>query len=427
MRFSFGWKTVAIGIAVLTISVVGALSGMEYYTSQSTFCGLGCHIMAEPYNAWKSSKHYAENNEKGEQAECVVCHFLPGEKRTLTAKFKGLRHAAAYFFDPYAPLPIRAKLRDGSCLTSGCHSKEKFQDKEIEYINSTTFKHKIHFEKGLEGLNLNCTTCHFKYTVEKHFEVPKELCSLCHLKPKKIIGDDPDAVEVKFETVKFNQGLAKCDMCHKIPTKSLQKQKSEDDTSQQPITHQTLQKAGVSCESCHIHVVKGTGKVVLGKINAGGCLTCHNVTADLVAKVSDKKLMHDKHVESQKAGCFDCHDVIQHGEKKNYMDDVRLNCTLCHPDHHKFQKMLLAGETVVEGVSGAPGFMDAVKTNCTGCHIRIAHNKGQVVKTGTGEACAACHTKEHSKMLQDWKDFLGREVEASRKSRKRRSWSWRMP
>ncbi|MEW8469090.1 MAG: cytochrome C, partial [Candidatus Thiodiazotropha sp.] len=31
-----------------------AWSGVEYYTSQSSFCGGSCHTMTEQYEAWKS-------------------------------------------------------------------------------------------------------------------------------------------------------------------------------------------------------------------------------------------------------------------------------------------------------------------------------------------------------------------------------------
>jgi hypothetical protein len=60
--------------------------------------------------------------------------------------------------------------------------------------------------------------------------------------------------------------------------------------------------------------------------------------------------------------------------------------------------------------------MDAVKTNCVGCHTKAEHSKGHLVKTGSGETCAKCHTPEHVKMLDDWKKTLEREVEFAKET-----------
>ena len=89
---------------------------------------------------------------------------------------------------------------------------------------------------------------------------------------------------------------------------------------------------------------------------------------------------------------------------------MRSVCAQCHSDAHRFQRILLAGETVSENVSPVPGLMNAVKTNCTGCHTETKHKNGQAVKTGSAETCAKCHTPDHRKMLDDWKKTLESEV-----------------
>ena len=91
-----GWNTVLIGIVGLVVLGVAAWKGMGAYTAQSSFCGGSCHAMTEPYESWKVSKHYARNNAKSEEAGCVDCHFLPGEKKSLKAQVQGLRHLAAF-------------------------------------------------------------------------------------------------------------------------------------------------------------------------------------------------------------------------------------------------------------------------------------------------------------------------------------------
>jgi hypothetical protein len=115
-------------------------------------------------------------------------------------------------------------------------------------------------------------------------------------------------------------------------------------------------------------------------------------------------------VAGRRADCLNCHEPSRHGAKLDYLDDIRTNCVQCHADQHRFQRILLTGERVSEGLSPVPGLMDAVKTNCAACHIKIKHGRGQLVKTGSGDTCVKCHTPGHSKMLDDWKQTLESEV-----------------
>lgn len=425
--FSVTWASAAIIVIISAAALTGAWYAQESYTSKSEFCGGSCHTMDEQYTAWQNDKHHASKSADGTQAECVDCHFLPGEKHAFKAKMEGLRHLAAYLYNPDAPLPIRPVIKDGSCLRSGCHSITELADKEIQYTEKVRFKHKPHFgDKALEGQKLTCDTCHFKVTAEKHFEVPKEICALCHLKLEKptletavmeevTIGDR--TVEkisfAKRPSIDFNQGKSKCDTCHVIPTRSLQGQLSAEDSKVKAITHQTIKDSGVACEGCHFEVVKGHGEVNTGNVVSNGCLTCHNRSEDLLAKADDGKLMHDAHVAKKTADCFDCHAVIEHKNQADHLDFVREDCTLCHQDQHKYQKMLLAGIPVAEGIKATPHLMFKVNTNCMGCHLEKKLSKGHAVRTGAPETCAACHTPGHKEMLADWKEQLDEEVAAA--------------
>jgi len=425
--FHVTWVSVIISAIVIVIALGGSWYAQEAYTSRSEFCGGSCHTMDEQFVAWKNNKHHASKNETGMQAECVDCHFLPGEKHGFKAKMEGLRHLAAYLYDPDAPLPIRPVIKDGACLQSGCHAIDKLQDKELKFTKKIRFKHKPHFgDKALAGQTLSCDTCHFKVTADKHFEVPKDICFLCHLKLEKptlekaaleevTIGEG--AVEkISFSqrpSIDFNQGASKCDTCHELPTRSLQGQLSADDSKVKAITHQTIKAAGVACESCHFEVVKGHGEVNTGNVVSNGCLTCHNRSKDLLAKATDGKLMHDQHVAKRTADCFDCHSVIEHKNRDDHLDFVREDCQLCHQDQHKYQKMLLAGIPVKEGIQATPHLMFKVNTNCMGCHLQKKLSNGHAVRTGAPETCAACHTPEHKKMLADWRKQVGEEITAA--------------
>jgi len=413
-------RLAALTFAGLVLFLLITYGGVEYYTSQSSFCGGSCHTMTEQYEAWENNTHHASNNPEGKQAECIDCHFLPGEKRSLKAKYEGLRHLAAYLYNPKAPLPIRPVIKDGSCLQSGCHNRETLAQKEIQYTEKVRFKHEIHFtDKALDGHDITCDTCHFKTTADKHFEVPKEICFLCHLNLEKptldkveMGGGEIEQIDLHSRpSIDFNQGASRCEICHTIPTRSLQGQLKVGDPSntKEPITHQSIKKSGVACESCHFEVVKGSGEIETGNVVANGCLTCHNRSDTLLASAVDKTLMHDKHVPD-KADCFDCHTVIEHKNRTDHLDFVREDCQLCHVDQHKYQKMLLAGIPVDEDISGAPHLMYEVNTNCMACHLKKSSRNGHDVRTASGETCAACHTEQHIKMLGDWKTSLAEEV-----------------
>lgn len=418
--FRVTWRLTALIFAGIVLVLLTAYGGVEYYTSKSSFCGGSCHTMTEQYEAWQSNYHHKSNNPDGMQAECIDCHFLPGEHHSLKAKYEGLRHLAAYLYDPNAPLPIRPVIKDGACLQSGCHNRETVAQKEIQYTEKVRFKHEVHFsDKALDGHQVTCDTCHFKTTEDKHFEVPKDICFLCHLKLEKPTLDiaemgDEDVKKITFESrpsIDFNQGASRCDICHTIPTKSLQSQLQVGDpaSTKQPITHQTIKESGVACESCHFEVVAGGGEIDTGNVVSNGCLTCHNRSQTLLATAGDRDLMHDKHVPN-KADCFDCHSVIEHKNRTDHLDFVREDCQLCHVDQHKYQKLLLAGTPVDDEISGAPHLMYEVNTNCMACHLKKTLSRGHDVRTASGDTCVACHTKQHRKMLGDWKKSLEKEV-----------------
>lgn len=417
-------------IGLILFSIV-AYFGMEAYTSTSGFCGGSCHTMTEQYDAWKSNTHHASNNESGMQAECIDCHFLPGEKKTLKVKFEALRHLFAYLYDKKAPLPIRPVIKDGACLSAGCHNRETLAEKEIQYTEKVRFKHAAHFtDKALDGHKITCDTCHFKTTEDKHFEVPADICFLCHLKLDKptldraqMANGDGKTKKISFEgrpSISFNDGASRCDICHTIPTKSLQSQLQQmgmagagnEDIANKPITHQTIQEQGVACESCHFEVVKGHGEIETGNVVSNGCLRCHNTSQTLLAAAGDRDLMHDKHVPNT-ADCFDCHTVVEHKNRTDHLDFVRNDCQLCHVDQHKYQKILLAGTPVSDDISGQPHLMYEVNTNCMGCHLKKTISRGHDVRTASGDTCAACHTEQHRKMLGDWKELLLGEVAAA--------------
>ena len=55
--------------------------------------------------------------------------------------------------------------------------------------------------------------------------------------------------------------------------------------------------------------------------------------------------------------------------------------------------------------------MYKARTNCMGCHVeQTTTKKGQRILQASGSTCVQCHTKDHAKMLADWKAELVKEI-----------------
>ncbi|MFA9614046.1 MAG: hypothetical protein ACERK9_08855, partial [Deltaproteobacteria bacterium] len=285
------------------------------------------------------------------------------------------------------------------------------------------FIHKPHLEKKnqIEGQKVNCTSCHQHETGKKHFEVSRESCHLCH-----------------FTKVKFNEGRGKCELCHALPEKPIQT------SGDKPITHQMMKDAKVGCISCHMELIQASGgttyeayiekgalKTALvlgaGRTKKESCLACHDQAKDL-KEATNKKLMHQKHVTVKNARCLECHEPIKHSldglkqsEAKATMgeklaagkDYVRDSCLACHPEPHRKQLLLTAGQKL-EGVLAAPSPHETARASCLACHREQGiSKKGQRVLKASDKICISCH-QGRTTLLKDWKDELEKEVKYTR-------------
>jgi len=392
------------------------------------FCGY-CHVLTYPkvikkaHASWRSGKH--------KDIGCVRCHYppekydykipahqrIPKDERTATeektameymkTELEVLSRLVTVLNMDESIIRTRPRIDDRSCTTSRCHpstgkGKEgEYWTKKIEFAKYdredksegiVLFTHDKHFDKKkwVEGQEIHCTSCHQRETEQNHFEVTKDKCFLCH-----------------FKNLALNEERAKCSLCHEVPTKPLQKQKKEGaDSDEKPITHKSLEEAKVACESCHLHLFNGKGFVKVEH-----CLNCHDNEEGIRKEIFNKKLMHERHVATQNAHCFNCHEPMQH-KATDFLNAGSQNCSLCHPEHHKYQKMLLLGKER-KGVQETPGLMSSVNTNCLACHSEEKIVKGEEVLHGSGKACAACHTEKHKDMAKEWKDKTKEEMEGA--------------
>jgi hypothetical protein len=387
------------------------------------FCGY-CHILTYPsivqkgYDLWKTGKH--------KDVGCIECHYPPQEtesKKSQPGKTDKAekKHIPAKPPERFAYIPLgggtvqtRPRIVDASCLTANCHGKpdDKFKTKKIKFTEKVYFTHNPHLEKKkqIEGMKINCTNCHQHETDKKKFEVSRESCHLCH-----------------FTNVKFNEGRGKCSLCHELPKKPIQ-------------TSGMLDKAKVSCGGCHFDLIQASGgatyeaffdrgelKTALvlgaGRTKKENCLACHDRPKEL-KEAENKKLMHEKHVTVKTARCFDCHQPIKHtkadfskplSEQDGFLREA---CSACHPEPHRLQQLLATGPKR-EGVLASPDPMHKARTNCLGCHVEMKYTKkGQRVMMASGKTCVRCHTKDHDKMLKDWKTELAKEIEDAKELQK---------
>jgi hypothetical protein len=396
------------------------------------FCGY-CHILTYPgvvqkgFELWKKDKH----NKVG----CVECHYPPGASasRTPNATTESVTTASHIPANPpghfsYLPLggdTIRTipQIADASCMTAACHGKpdDKFKTKKIKFTEKVAFVHEPHFDKKkqIEGQQVNCVSCHQHVTDQKKFEVSEASCHLCH-----------------FKNVKFNQDRGRCELCHELPTKPIQT------SGEKPITHEILKEAGVSCASCHLDVIQGAGgakyeavfengelktAIVLGTggINKQSCQSCHDKQKDLKEE-KNKKLMHEKHVSVKNARCLECHQPIMHTKADlakpadntppmmNLKQTIQYGCVACHPEPHRYQRLLAQGAKRKD-VFASPDPMYKARTNCMGCHVeKKLTQTGLKTLMASAGTCVQCHTKDHKKMLDDWKTELVKEVQEAR-------------
>jgi hypothetical protein len=397
------------------------------------FCG-GCHILTYPrvmekaYKSWNEGKH--------KDVGCVKCHYPPEtlddkipehekipkdekaaqdwktEMEFMKTELEVLSRLTTILNMKEAVVRKSPRIDDRGCTASQCHPStgegkegeywtKKFEYAKYEREDKTEgivpYVHKTHFDstKWIEGQELHCTSCHQRETEAKHFEVNREKCYLCH-----------------FKNIALNETRGKCSICHEVPTAPLQKQKKEGaGDEEKPITHESLEQSKVACESCHLHLFKGKGLV-----REKNCLNCHDSGEQIIKELLNKKLMHEKHVAAQTAHCFNCHEPIEH-KKEDFIDIARNQCTACHPDHHSYQKMMLAG-AAYKNVPETPGLMSRVKTNCLGCHQGNKIVKGEEVAHGSGKACVSCHTEKHEAMAKEWKDKTAEELMATKEIEK---------
>lgn len=354
---------------VLLIMMSVMAVGTEYYTSRPDFCA-SCHIMHPYYDSWSHDVHADAGG-----AICVDCHYRPGERHTIMAKFRGLSQATSYFSGRYGAGRPRAHASNESCLTSGCHGDQKFMNKVLE-LGSTTFVHAKHLDpdsemirtlkeeftsltkslnqrvgaermaevdeiseqfepvpdrnrrlKALLAGNTDDDTVAdvLRYAELKHTDLRIDQlgslkCASCHqfdatLKNHFAV-QKTTCFTCHFMNQPFNANTGECLSCHEPPTGPVAvhyASASAGGGSDGPATmdHSVILENNVDCVSCHADVLSEKGTVLLS-----ACQNCHDQARFLKdfehRNAETVREYHHVHAGKQHARCNDCHRVIQH-------------------------------------------------------------------------------------------------------------------
>ncbi|MBI3564195.1 MAG: NapC/NirT family cytochrome c, partial [Elusimicrobia bacterium] len=387
MSFKIGRWTLGLpAMLAVVVLILAAGWGTVEYSESPTFCN-SCHIMGPYFQAWKASKH--------NKVRCVECHYPPASPKTLIwKKFQALSQVAKYVTRTYSSKPF-AEVDNASCLRSGCHSQRLLEGKVVAK-NGVLFDHRPHLTEVRRGRQLRCVSCHSQVMVGEHIAVTYTTCFLCHFKGR---GEGRDL-----------KPIAGCTGCHSLP-------KQDFKIAGMTYNHKEFVGRGVACQSCHRDIVQGEGAAPKDR-----CLACHN-QPNLLTKIDDHVLLHEKHVTEKNIACIHCHEPMKHGfatdgkelppikavskpgapsEKvvevpASHPPTLNFDCSLCHTDKHAGQLELYSGRAKALGLPEIPSPMFLARVDCVGCHYqkteggRNAEGVAQATFKASTEACVKCH------------------------------------
>lgn len=399
------WMGILSGILVVCL---GSLLGTaEYYTAKPEFCG-SCHIMGPYYASWSKDAHSGKGH-----ADCVDCHYAPGEQHTFMAKFRGLSQLASYFSGRAGAGRPKARVNDASCLTSGCHGDGAFMNTELA-LGNVTFTHAKHLDP-----NGKITVTNVAKVAELRKRLFKDLGSerMTRLeRVAEIIGPAQDrdaklAAWAEAEAVGGHQAdvLAYAEALHtELRLKHLEGLKCSS-------CHQFDSTLGghfsanlTTCYTCHFMNQPFNA-------NTGRCLSCHNPPAGVVAVHSAAMpaagpatssapvvMMDHATILANNVNCASCHTDLIHGSGRVTLRD----CQNCHDQDRFFRDFnRLTTDVVIEyhRVHAA-----GQRARCNDCHQVIEHkllpladprDAGALLQP-VRQNCQHCHPDHHREQVE---------------------------
>lgn len=411
----------AIGTAILIVLIVGGigLAGVEYHTSRPTFCG-SCHVMDPYYASWSHDLHGAKLG-----VLCVDCHYAPGERFTIQAKFKGLSQVASYFSGRYGTGRPRAHVSDDSCLTSDCHGDRAYETKRLPIGEPQTETRLV------DGSPIEVTrqpTVAFYH--EKHLNVENRLLE---------VQREREVVRARLEGVLGREGFQRVQQiaCSVRPAEQLDAELRgaltelgagpdaiRDAETLRDLEHRHTrlkQLEGLTCSSCHQYDASGQRHMTVTVQNCftchftneafnrgtAACLKCHEPPTRAVVihggegATSTPVLMDHRDIVARGIDCASCHlDVVRASASVTERE-----CRQCHDQDRFLVDFATRNTETVERYHAI--HVARQRARCEDCHPEVVHKLIDPLRTTpTGflepvlNDCQHCHPGHHREQVQ---------------------------
>lgn len=410
-----------VGMTLVVVVILASvlLGYAEHRTSQASFCA-SCHNMVPYYETWQADLHGGKLD-----IACVECHYAPGERTTLKAKFRGLSQVASYFSGRYGATRPRAHVSNDSCLTSNCHGDGKFMDKPIQ-LGTVEFTHAKHLRRTEEQE---------KPQQVRLAEIEKTL--------KDLVGKERFK---ELKTVALVAGPAEDRYDHLVGFARQWNVPVERDLLIEfsQLQHRTVRIAqlrDLQCTNCHSYH-SGSQDVAAGEqghhfsvhtttcftchfnnegFNTGTnrCLLCHDppkedivvheaLTAEASEKLDTPELaatpvkMNHADILAQNVDCLACHADVARGDTTV----TRRDCEHCH-DQPRFFKDWKEPFTLELVTNYHKAHIHHQRATCFDCHAEIKHSLARD-KEGTEQDfltvalsdCTHCHANPHVEQIK---------------------------
>jgi nitrate/TMAO reductase-like tetraheme cytochrome c subunit len=410
----------AITLAAVTLLGASIVGYAEHRTSQSQFCA-SCHNMTPYYESWQADLHGGKLD-----VACVECHYAPGERTTLKAKFRGLSQVASYFSGRYGATRPRAHVSNDSCLTARCHGDLKFMDKPIQ-LGTVQFVHARHIQRNVDQEKPN------ERRLADLREVLRETVGAERLGELEAVASESGPATDRYDRlaalargwnaaverhtlVEFSQllhrgvriaqlGDLQCTNCHSYHSPSAGSPGRAADH------HFSVQTT--TCFTCHFNnEAFNTG--------TNSCLMCHSppqgeiivhkeLTPEAGQKLKAPELtkkpvkMNHADILAQKVDCIACHADVARDDSTV----TRRDCERCH-DQPRFFDDWKEPFTLQLVASYHKAHVKQQRAKCLDCHTeikhRLVHDAGEspnrTFLTTVLSDCAHCHVNPHTEQVK---------------------------
>lgn len=415
-------RTLGITVICLTLFMGIAMGGAELYTARPEFCGT-CHIMDPYYKSWSRDIHGQKLG-----VRCVDCHYAPGERFTIKAKFKGLSQVASYFSGRYGAGRPRAHFNEASCLTSSCHGDGAYKEKLLLIGEPRTETRLVGGQETQVERTPSVRFRHVKHEVtpERLAEAEQERVAAREALAQALAPDALARIERVATSVKPTHDRQD-ELRQLFAEFKLDERAQGQATALMNAVHletRLRHLQGLGCAACHAFDATGQRHISVNQTTCftchfnnegfntgtGECLKCHEApTRAIVVHAAttlepDEKptLMDHRDIVSRKINCASCHfDVVQPG-----IGVTARECQNCH-DQDRFLEGFDARTTAdVERYHEV--HIGHRRARCEDCHRGNEHRLLDPLRIEPGPSflrpvlsdCQHCHPGHHAEQVE---------------------------